>query len=51
LPAQWRQAWPVLLAGDTIVWLPAVGVAEGWGEDGAEGVAVGLEEPWERHDR
>ena len=51
VPAQWRRAWPVLQAGDTIVWLPAVGVAEGWGEDGAEGVAVCLEEPWERHDK
>jgi hypothetical protein len=50
VPAQWRRAWPVLQAGDTIVWLPAVGVAECWGEDGAEAVAVGLEEPWKRHD-
>ena len=51
VPAQWRRAWPVLQAGDTMVWLPAVGVADGWAEDGTEGVAVALEEPWERHDR
>ncbi len=51
VPAQWRRAWPVLQAGDTMVWLPAVGVADGWSEGGAEGVAVGLEEPWVRHDR
>jgi len=51
VPPQWRRAWPVLQAGATMVWLPAVGVADGWAGDAADGVAVGLEEPWERHDR
>ncbi len=51
VPAQWRRAWPVLEAGGTMIWLPAVGVAEGWEWDGADGVLAGLEEPWERLDR
>ena len=51
VPAEWRRAWPVLVAGDTIVWLPAVGVAVGWSADGADGVVAELEEPWERRDR
>ncbi len=51
VPAEWRRAWPVLVAGGTMVWLPAVGVAEGWVGDDADGVVAELEEPWERHVR
>jgi tRNA(Ile)-lysidine synthetase-like protein len=51
VPAEWRRAWPALTTGGTMVWLPAVGVADGWGADAADGVAAELEEPWERRDR
>jgi tRNA(Ile)-lysidine synthase len=51
IPAQWRRAWPALEAGGTIVWLPAVGVAQGWEGGDAGGVVAGLEEPWGRHVR
>ena len=51
VPAEWRRAWPVLDAGGTMVWVPGVGIAEGWSEDGADGVVVELEEPWGHHDR
>jgi tRNA(Ile)-lysidine synthase len=51
VPAEWRRAWPVLSAGGTILWLPAVGVAEGWLGNEADGVWAELEEPWERHVR
>jgi tRNA(Ile)-lysidine synthase len=51
IPAEWRRAWPVLTADGTMVWLPAVGVAEGWRGDDVEGVLAELEEPWERHER
>jgi hypothetical protein len=37
--------------GGRMVWLPAVGVAEGWEWGDADGVVAGLEEPWERHVR
>ena len=51
VPAEWRRAWPALVAGGTMIWLPAVGVADGWAANGADGVVAGLEEPWERRDR
>jgi len=51
VPAEWRRAWPVLNADGRMVWLPAVGVAEGWEWRDADGVVAGLEEPWERHVR
>ena len=51
VPAEWRRAWPVLNAGGTMVWLPAVGVAEGWVGGDTDGVVAELEEPWERHVR
>jgi tRNA(Ile)-lysidine synthase len=51
VPAEWRRAWPVLEVGGRMVWLPAVGVAEGWEWGDADGVVGGLEEPWERHVR
>ncbi|HUK12750.1 MAG TPA: tRNA lysidine(34) synthetase TilS [Thermoanaerobaculaceae bacterium] len=51
IPVEWRSAWPVLLAGDTMVWLPAVGVVQGWEGGPAEGVVAELEEPWRRHMR
>ena len=51
VPAEWRRAWPVLNTGGTILWLPAVGVAEGWRGNEADGVLAELEEPWERHVR
>jgi tRNA(Ile)-lysidine synthase len=51
VPAEWRRAWPVLNAGGTMVWLPAVGVAEGWVGGDNDGVVAELEEPWERHVR
>ena len=51
VPAEWRRAWPVLEVGGRMVWLPAVGVAEGWEWGDADGVVAGLEEPWERHVR
>jgi tRNA(Ile)-lysidine synthase len=51
VPAEWRRAWPVLNAGGTMVWLPAVGVAEGWRGNEVDGVLAELEEPWERHVR
>ncbi len=51
VPAEWRRAWPALEAGGTMVWLPAVGVAEGWAGSEADGVVAGLEEPWERRAR
>jgi hypothetical protein len=34
-----------------MIWLPAVGIADGWAADGADGVVAELEEPWERRDR
>lgn len=51
VPQEWRRAWPVLDTGGTIVWLPAVGVAEGWLGDDTDGVVAELEEPWGRHAR
>jgi tRNA(Ile)-lysidine synthase len=51
VPAEWRRAWPALVAGGTMIWLPAVGVADGWAANGADGVVAELEEPWERRDR
>jgi tRNA(Ile)-lysidine synthase len=51
VPAQWRRAWPLLGAGGRMVWLPAVGVAEGWQGNDADGVVAEVEEPWERHVR
>ena len=51
VPAEWRRAWPVLDVGGRMVWLPAVGVAEGGEGDDADGVVAELEEPWERHVR
>jgi tRNA(Ile)-lysidine synthase len=51
VPQEWRRAWPVLDTGGTIVWLPAVGVAEGWLGDDTDGVVAELEEPWGRHVR
>ena len=48
IPAEWRRAWPLLVAGDTIVWAPALGVAPGWEALPGEGVTAGLEEPWLR---
>ncbi len=52
VPAEWRRAWPVLVADGTMVWLPAVGVAEGWAAAGGAGaVVVDLEEPWKRRDK
>ncbi|MDD5563676.1 MAG: tRNA lysidine(34) synthetase TilS [Thermoanaerobaculaceae bacterium] len=51
VPAEWRRAWPALVADGTMIWLPAVGVAEGWAANGADGVAAELEEPWERRDK
>ncbi len=47
VPPEWREAWPVLEADGTIAWIPAVGVASGWG-GGADGAVIAeLEEPWE----
>lgn len=47
VPPEWRAAWPVLDADGTIAWIPAVGVAPGWG-GGADGAVIAeLEEPWE----
>jgi tRNA(Ile)-lysidine synthase len=51
VPSEWRRAWPLLSAGGRIVWLPAVGVAEGWQGNDADGVVAEVEEPWERHVR
>jgi hypothetical protein len=51
VPGEWRRAWPVLEAGGTMLWVPGVGVADGWNEHSAGGVLVELEEPWERHDK
>jgi tRNA(Ile)-lysidine synthase len=51
VPSEWRRAWPLLSAGGRMVWLPAVGVAEGWQGNDAEGVVAEVEEPWERHVR
>jgi tRNA(Ile)-lysidine synthase len=51
IPAEWRRAWPALEAGGTMIWLPAVGVAQGWEGGDADGVVAGLEEPWGRHVR
>lgn len=48
VPAPWRAAWPVLEAGGSIVWVPAVGVAVAWAGTGEAGVAATLEEPWQR---
>mgnify|MGYP003919602685 CR=1 FL=1 len=49
IPQEWRAAWPVLFAGDTIVWVPGVGVAPSWAQK--DGLLAELEEPWERHGR
>ena len=49
VPREWRAAWPVLCLGDTIVWVPGVGVAPSWGRE--QGLLAELEEPWERHGR
>ena len=51
IPREWRRAWPVLVADDTMIWIPAVGVVQGWEGDGAEGVVAELEEPWRRRVR
>lgn len=51
VPGEWRRAWPVLEAGGTMLWVPGVGVAEGWNEQSTGGVGVELEEPWARHDK
>ncbi len=48
VPAEWRRAWPVLEAGGRMVWVPAVGVAQGWEGEVGSGVTVELEEPWGR---
>ena len=51
IPREWRPAWPVLIAGGTMVWLPGVGVAAGWEGSEADGLLAELEEPWGRHVR
>jgi tRNA(Ile)-lysidine synthase len=51
VPAEWRRAWPALVAGGTMIWLPAAGAADGWVANGGDGVVAELEEPWERRDR
>ncbi len=48
VPAPWRPAWPLLEAGGSIVWVPAVGVAAKWAAAGGRGVTATLEEPWQR---
>ena len=47
VPAPWRRAWPVLESGDTMLWLPGVGVAQGWAGEVADGILAELEEPWQ----
>jgi tRNA(Ile)-lysidine synthase len=44
VPPEWRRAWPMLCADDTIVWLPGVGVAQGWEVQTGDGVLAELEE-------
>ena len=51
VPAEWRRAWPVLVSGDTMIWVPGVGVAPGWDADGVPGTVAELEEPWQRRER
>jgi len=51
IPREWRCAWPVLIAGGTMAWLPGVGVAAGWEGSEADGLLAELEEPWGRHVR
>lgn len=48
VPAPWRTAWPLLEAGGSIIWVPAVGVAARWAATGGESVTATLEEPWQR---
>ena len=48
VPAPWRAAWPLLEAGGSIVWVPAVGVAARWAATGGTSVTATLEEPWQR---
>lgn len=49
VPAGWRRAWPVLEADGTMIWVPGVGVADGWLSDHEIGMPAAMEEPWERH--
>ncbi len=51
VPGEWRRAWPVLVSGDTMIWVPGVGVAPGWEADGRTGTVAELEEPWQRRVR
>jgi tRNA(Ile)-lysidine synthase len=46
IPPEWRRAWPLLEAGDTMTWVPGVAVMEGWAGAGGDGVLAELEEPW-----
>ena len=51
VPAEWRRAWPVLVSGDTMIWVPGVGAAPGWDADVGTGTVAELEEPWQRRER
>jgi tRNA(Ile)-lysidine synthase len=51
VPPEWRFAWPVLEAGGTMIWLPGVVVAPGWGGDPESGIPAQVEEPWKRRER
>jgi tRNA(Ile)-lysidine synthase len=51
IPKEWRCAWPVLIAGGTMVWLPGIGVAVGWEGNEDDGLLAEVEEPWGRHVR
>jgi len=46
VPVEWRRAWPALTAGDTMIWVPGVGVRMGWNASNEPGVSVELEVPW-----
>jgi tRNA(Ile)-lysidine synthase len=48
VPPEWRRGWPVLETDGTIIWVPAVGIADGWEGDGSSHVVAELEEPWKR---
>ncbi len=51
VPPEWRKAWPVLEVNGTMIWLPGVGVAPGWGGDPPSGIQAQVEEPWTRQNR
>jgi tRNA(Ile)-lysidine synthase len=46
VPAEWRRAWPLLEAGGTILWVPAVNVRPEPHEPGVHEIGLELEVPW-----